>query len=87
MLSVLCGHPEIAKGEVVFLAPTGKARVRMEQAAKDQGLRIQMRITRFAAGRSTGTGWRRVERRRGPGDPERSGPCWRTRCQFSPESS
>ena len=47
----------------------------------------KMRITRFAAGRSTGTWRRRVGRRRGPGDPERSGPCWRTRCRSSPESS
>ena len=30
LLSVLCKHPEIGKGEVVLLAPTGKARVRME---------------------------------------------------------
>lgn len=41
LLSVLCGHPAIITGEVLFLAPTGKARVRMEQAAKDKGLPIQ----------------------------------------------
>lgn len=41
LLSVLCGHPAIASGEVLFLAPTGKARVRMEQAAKEKGLPIQ----------------------------------------------
>lgn len=41
LLSVLCGHPAITSGEVLFLAPTGKARVRMEQAAKDKGLPIQ----------------------------------------------
>ena len=31
LLSVLCEHPEIKAGGVVLLAPTGKARVRMEQ--------------------------------------------------------
>lgn len=51
LLSILCGHPEIAKGEVLFLAPTGKARVRMEQAAKNQGLRIQgLTIAQFLNG-------------------------------------
>lgn len=51
LLSVLCGHPEIAQGEVLFLAPTGKARVRMEQAARDQGLRIQgLTIAQFLIG-------------------------------------
>jgi ATP-dependent exoDNAse (exonuclease V) alpha subunit len=34
LLSVLCGHPMIAAGEVLLLAPTGKARVRMEQASR-----------------------------------------------------
>lgn len=34
LLSVLCGQPDIAAGGVLLLAPTGKARVRMEQAAK-----------------------------------------------------
>jgi hypothetical protein len=41
LLSALCGHPEISKGEVLLLAPTGKARVRMEQAAKDKGLKLK----------------------------------------------
>ena len=31
LLSVLCKHPEISKGGVVLLAPTGKARVRIEE--------------------------------------------------------
>ena len=35
MLSVLCAHPEIAAGGVLLLAPTGKARVRMQQSTKD----------------------------------------------------
>jgi hypothetical protein len=35
LLSVLCSHPEIAAGGVLLLAPTGKARVRMEQSTKD----------------------------------------------------
>jgi ATP-dependent exoDNAse (exonuclease V) alpha subunit len=32
LLSVLCSHRQIAEGDVVLLAPTGKARVRMEQS-------------------------------------------------------
>lgn len=34
LLSVLCSHPDIAQGEVLLLAPTGKARVRMEQSTE-----------------------------------------------------
>ena len=34
LLSVLCSHPEIARGGVLLLAPTGKARVRMEESTK-----------------------------------------------------
>ena len=34
LLSVLCAHPDIASGGILLLAPTGKARVRMEQSAK-----------------------------------------------------
>lgn len=37
LLTTLCGHPDIAAGGVLLLAPTGKARVRMEQAAKKSG--------------------------------------------------
>jgi hypothetical protein len=32
LLSILCSHPRIAEGEVLLLAPTGKARVRMERS-------------------------------------------------------
>jgi hypothetical protein len=32
LLSVLCSHPQIAAGDILLLAPTGKARVRMEQS-------------------------------------------------------
>jgi ATP-dependent exoDNAse (exonuclease V) alpha subunit len=32
LLSVLCSHPQIAKDDVLLLAPTGKARVRIEQS-------------------------------------------------------
>ena len=42
LLSVLCRHPEISKHGVLLLAPTGKARVRMEAAigqTKLQGIR------------------------------------------------
>jgi hypothetical protein len=39
LLSVLCSHPEIAKGDVLLLAPTGKARVRMEQSTSHLSLK------------------------------------------------
>ncbi|MBA4019760.1 MAG: RNA helicase, partial [Pirellula sp.] len=39
LLSVLCSHPQVANGGVLLLAPTGKARVRMEQATGDLGLK------------------------------------------------
>jgi ATP-dependent exoDNAse (exonuclease V) alpha subunit len=39
LLSVLCSHPQVAEGEVLLLAPTGKARVRMEQATQDLKLK------------------------------------------------
>lgn len=35
LLSVLCSHPEVAADGVLLLAPTGKARVRMEQSTRD----------------------------------------------------
>ena len=41
LLTVLCGQRNIAAGEVLLLAPTGKARVRMEQAAKKYNLQLQ----------------------------------------------
>ncbi|KAB2848735.1 MAG: AAA family ATPase [Hyphomicrobiaceae bacterium] len=34
LLSVLCSHPKIEAGGILLLAPTGKARVRMEQSTK-----------------------------------------------------
>lgn len=34
LLSVLCAHPDIASGGILLIAPTGKARVRMEQSTK-----------------------------------------------------
>ena len=39
LLSVLCSHPEIEAGGVSLLAPTGKARVRMEQSTKNLKLK------------------------------------------------
>ncbi len=39
LLSVLCGHPDVAAGGVLLLAPTGKARVKMQEAAKSMKLR------------------------------------------------
>jgi predicted ABC-type transport system involved in lysophospholipase L1 biosynthesis ATPase subunit len=38
LLSVLCRHPEINKNGIVLLAPTGKARVRMEEVINRDGL-------------------------------------------------
>ncbi|MBB2868617.1 UNVERIFIED_ORG: hypothetical protein GGI63_005261 [Rhizobium esperanzae] len=35
LLSVLCSHPSIAGDGILLLAPTGKARVRMEQSTRD----------------------------------------------------
>jgi hypothetical protein len=39
LLSVLCSHPQVAEGDILLLAPTGKARVRMEQSTKDLKLK------------------------------------------------
>lgn len=39
LLSVLCSHPQVADGDILLLAPTGKARVRMEQSTKDLKLK------------------------------------------------
>ena len=39
LLSVLCAHPKIEAGGILLLAPTGKARVRMEQSTK--GLKLK----------------------------------------------
>ena len=41
LLSVLCSHPKIEAGGVLLLAPTGKARVRMEQSTKALRLKGQ----------------------------------------------
>lgn len=48
LLSVLCSHPVIREGGILLLAPTGKARVRMEQATGEQpikGLTIAQFLT------------------------------------------
>jgi ATP-dependent exoDNAse (exonuclease V) alpha subunit len=39
LLSVLCSQPDIAAGDVLLLAPTGKARVRMEHSTRDLKLK------------------------------------------------
>ena len=41
LLSILCSHPTIASGDILLLAPTGKARVRMEQATKKMGVPLR----------------------------------------------
>lgn len=38
LLSALCRHPEINKNGIILLAPTGKARVRMEEVINRDGL-------------------------------------------------
>ena len=49
LLSLLCSHKEIAAGEVLLLAPTGKARVRMEQATR--GIKLKgFTIAQFLGG-------------------------------------
>lgn len=40
LLAALCGQESVANGGVLLLAPTGKARVRMEQAAKTRKLNL-----------------------------------------------
>ena len=40
LLALLCKSPQIRNGGVLLLAPTGKARVRMSQAMKQQGVSI-----------------------------------------------
>lgn len=37
LLSVLCQHPDVSEGGILLLAPTGKARVRMESMARQAG--------------------------------------------------
>lgn len=39
LLSVLCSHPKIEASGILLLAPTGKARVRMEQSTKGLALK------------------------------------------------
>lgn len=39
LLSVLCSHPKIEAGGILLLAPTGKARVRMEQSTRNLRLK------------------------------------------------
>ena len=41
LLSLLCKSPQIKDGGLLLLAPTGKARVRMSQAMKDQGIKAE----------------------------------------------
>lgn len=55
LLSILCQQEDIADGGVLLLAPTGKARVRMEQATKSLKLR-GLTIAQFlsASGRYDG---------------------------------
>ncbi|MDB4671138.1 AAA family ATPase, partial [Pirellulaceae bacterium] len=45
LLSVLCAQPEIGKEGVLLLAPTGKARVRMEDVARKAGIKNSQAFT------------------------------------------
>ena len=45
LLSVLCRHPEINENGIVLLAPTGKARVRMEEVINRNGLQNVRALT------------------------------------------
>lgn len=45
LLSILCGHPAIEKDGILLLAPTGKARVRMEDVAKRAGIKNLQALT------------------------------------------
>ncbi|MCK4661207.1 MAG: AAA family ATPase, partial [Phycisphaerae bacterium] len=57
LLSVLCGHPQVAEDNVLLLAPTGKARVRMERSTSHLNLRgqtIAQFLTPHRYDRSTG---------------------------------
>lgn len=58
LLSVLCSHPQVADGDVLLLAPTGKARVRMEQstaALKLKGFTIAQFLSPHRYDAQTGT--------------------------------
>ncbi len=39
LLSILCSHPQISEGDILLLAPTGKARVRIEQSSDHLNLK------------------------------------------------
>jgi hypothetical protein len=57
LLSVLCSHPQIARDDVLLLAPTGKARVRMEQSTshlKLKGYTIAQFLSPYRYDSSTG---------------------------------
>ncbi|EAQ80564.1 ATP-dependent DNA helicase [Blastopirellula marina] len=45
LLSVLCAQPRISKEGVLLLAPTGKARVRMEDVARKAGIKNSQAFT------------------------------------------
>lgn len=65
LLSVLCSHPKVAEGGVLLLAPTGKARVRMEQSTKDLKLKGYT-IAQFLSPQryDASTGWYRLSEKR-----------------------
>jgi ATP-dependent exoDNAse (exonuclease V) alpha subunit len=77
LLSVLCAHPDVADGSILLLAPTGKARVRMESIARRAGIQNYQAATLaqflWKSGRYDGkTGRYRLQ----PEAPPESG--WRT---------
>ncbi len=53
LLSILCSQKEIAAGGILLLAPTGKARVKMEQMAKEKKLPLKgFTIAQFLGGKN-----------------------------------
>lgn len=51
LLAILCAQEKISQGDVLLLAPTGKARVKMEQMAKEKKLNLKgYTIAQFLSG-------------------------------------
>lgn len=74
LLSVLCQRPEISQGGIVLLAPTGKARVRMEAIARQASTQNFQAYTLAQFLLKTGRYDGRTQRYRLTGEPgERTG--------------
>ncbi|MFO0822823.1 MAG: AAA family ATPase [Gemmataceae bacterium] len=74
LLTVLCSHKAIADGGVLLLAPTGKARVRMEQAAQQRDLKLTgQTIAQYLYGSGRYDPQTGIYRTLGPNAPKGSG--------------